>query len=572
MEKINKLINIINNHNLDGYIIPKNDEFFSEYISKEKDCLKFISNFSGSYGFAIILKDKNYLFVDGRYTQQAKIQSGSYFNIQTIPHKMPGDILKKKQLKIGFCSKLFTENILKKLFRKSKCNLVAMNKDLISMPKKKNASKKIFKSFLLNEKQTGEIYKKKINKLSKILIKRKIDIQFISASENIAWLLNIRGGDSNFSPILNSYLIMEPKKKFIFFCDLKKISTEIKKKLKNIKILDIKYIESFLKNIKKKKIQIDSASCSIYFKNILKKDNSIIEITDPIYLLKSIKNKIEINNTIKSHVYDGAALTKFLFWIKKNYKKSKITEISAQNKLLKFRKMNKTFQSLSFPTISGCGPNGSIIHYKAEKKSNRLLSEGDIYLIDSGGQYKFGTTDVTRTISLNNKDRKIKDIFTRVLKCHITVANFKLRKNTSGSEIDLVARSPLRKINLDYAHGTGHGVGYYLNVHEGPQSISRGNKVILKKGMIISNEPGFYQPNKFGIRIENLIFIKKINKKLKFENLTMAPIDRSLINKSLLNNVEKIWLNKYHRNVFQRLKKFMDKEELKELKKSCSNI
>tara|TARA_B110000116_G_C16630758_1_gene488199 strand:+ start:92 stop:811 length:720 start_codon:yes stop_codon:yes gene_type:complete len=239
---------------------------------------------------------------------------------------------------------------------------------------------------------------------------------------------------------------------------------------------------------------------------------------------------------------------------------------------LSLEKKNKTFKSLSFPTISGSGPNGAIIHYKANKKSNRTLKKGDLYLVDSGGQYNFGTTDVTRTISLDNKQKRIKNIFTRVLKGHIAVANYKIKKNTYGSEIDVVAREPLKQINLDYAHGTGHGVGYFLNVHEGPQGISKGNKVKFKEGMIVSNEPGYYENGKFGIRIENLVTVKKVKNYYKFKNLTLAPIDKSLIQKELLNNSEIEWLNDYHSKVYYCLKKYMDKSELVDFKKFCSNI
>ena len=274
----------------------------------------------------------------------------------------------------------------------------------------------------------------------------------------------------------------------------------------------------------------------------------------------------------KTHVYDGAALTKFLFWVKNNFKIKKISEISAQEKLLKFRQSNKTFRSLSFPTISGSGPNAAIIHYKANQKSNRTLKKGDLYLVDSGGQYNYGTTDVTRTVSLDNNSPRIKNIFTRVLKGHIAVANYKLNKNTCGSEIDAVARKPLKQINLNYEHGTGHGVGYFLNVHEGPHAISKGNKIKFKEGMIVSNEPGYYEKGSFGIRIENLITIKKFKKSIKFENLTLAPIDKSLVEKKLLNKNEINWLNKYHLKVFNNLKKYMNKSELIDLKSSCSNI
>ena len=232
-------------------------------------------------------------------------------------------------------------------------------------------------------------------------------------------------------------------------------------------------------------------------------------------------------------------LTKYLFWIKNNFNKKKISEISGSEKLNKFRKKNSRFKFSSFPTISGSGPNGAIIHYKADKKSNRILKNGDLYLVVAGGQYNYGTTDVTRTISLNNSSKKIKNIFTRVLKGHIAVSNYKIKKNTTGSDIDFEARKYLKEIGLDYSHGTGHGVGYFLNVHEGPQAISKYNKIKFNEGMVVSNEPGFYRKNEYGIRIENLLFVNKKKDKRYFENLTMVPIDKNLIDENLLNENEK---------------------------------
>ncbi len=572
MEKINKLKNLFKYYNLDGYVVPKNDEFFGEYTSENKDKLKFISNFSGSYGFALILKKKNYLFVDSRYTLQANIQSGKYFSVLTIPKKFPSDILKKKKLKIGFDPKLYTQKTLKIFFQKTNCNLVSINQNLIDKLWVNKVKLNSGKFYVLPKEATSQNYKLKISKLINLLYKKGIDFQFISASENVAWLLNIRGKDSEFSPIPNAYLSLESDEKITLFCDLNKVDIAFKKKFKKIKFIDIKHTGLFLAKIKNKKISIDSSSCSIYFENILKRNNKIVEVLDPTYFLKSIKSSKEIKNTIKSHIYDGAALTKFLFWIKKNYRKKNINEISAQERLLRFRKKNKDFMFSSFPTISSSGPNGSIIHYRASKKSNRQLKNGDIYLVDSGGQYHFGTTDVTRTISLNNNSKRIKDIFTRVLKGHIAVANYKIKTNTYGSHIDTVARKPLKEINLDYGHGTGHGVGYFLNVHEGPLAISRNNREKFKEGMIVSNEPGYYENGKFGIRIENLVRVKKNKKFFSFDNLTMAPIDKSLINKKNLKKKEIHWLNSYHQKVFNNLKKFMNKSELLNLKKACSKI
>ena len=389
----------------------------------------------------------------------------------------------------------------------------------------------------------------------------------------MAWLLNIRGHDTDYSPLPNSHAFIGKNKEVFLFCNLKKINKSFKSKLnKRIKIFDFDQIRNFISNLSDKKIMTDLLTCSVFFKNLINKNNLIVEQQDPIYFLKSLKNKTEIKNSIKSHIYDGAALTKFMFWLKNNFKIKKITEISAQEKLLKFRKKNKSFHSLSFPTISGTGPNGAIIHYKANKKSNRLLRKGDVYLVDSGGQYLFGTTDVTRTLSLDVNSTKIKEIFTRVLKGHIAVSSYNLNKSSNGDKIDQAARKPLKEINLDYPHGTGHGVGCFLNVHEGPQGISRGNQVKFQEGMITSNEPGYYKKNHFGIRIENLTYVKRIKNKLKFEELTLAPIDKSLIDKNFLTVAEKYWLNKYHQKVFKNLKIFMNSSELTQLKQACSNI
>ena len=572
MEKIEKLKKILKREKIDGYIIPKNDEFFGEYIPNYNDRLNFISDFTGSYGFALVLKDKNYLFVDGRYTLQANNQSGNSFKIVTIPDKMPSDILKGKKLSIGFDPKLFTEKTLFIFFGKNKYKLKPIFRNLIDEIWKRKIVKNENKFYLLPIGVVSEKYQFKINKISKHLKNKKSDFLFVTSSENNAWLLNIRGRDTNYTPIPHSYILIDKNKKIKFFCNLNKISSPLRRSLKSVKFLDIKDCAKTLLGIKKKKFIIDDSSCSLFFKNIIDKNNKILNLRDPIYFFKAIKGKQEIENIKKAHIYDGVALTKYLLWIKKNFYKKNVTEITASQKLLKFRKKNKKFKFLSFPTISGTGPNGAIIHYKATKDTDRKLKKGDIYLVDSGGQYEFGTTDVTRTISLKNSNKRIKDIFTRVLKGHIAVSNFKLKKNTSGSEIDTKARKYLKQIGLNYAHGTGHGVGYFLNVHEGPHAISKRNKINFQKGMIVSNEPGYYEKNKFGIRIENLIYVKENQKKLAFENLTMAPIEKDLIIQEKLNKKEKDWLNNYHKTVFKNLSKSMNKTETLELKKACSAI
>ena len=572
MKKIIKLRKLFKQFNIDGYIVPKNNNFFGEYVPTAEDNLNYISNFTGSAGFAVILKNKNFIFVDGRYTTQANIQCGRDYKIVTIPQKYPFNIF-NKNLNLGFDPRLHTENSLSNLFRNSFIKLKPINENLIDQlwKRKKNLNAKSF--YLIGDKKAGEKLKDKLSKVKKQIISSKIDYLFTTASENIAWLLNIRGSDTDYSPLPNSHAFINKKGEVILFCNLKKINRSLKSKLsKQIKIYDFNQLPNFILSLLNKKILIDILTCSVFFKTLINKNNSVIEKQDPIYFLKSLKNKTEIKNSIKSHIDDGAALTKFIFWLKNNFKTKKITEISAQKKLLMFRKKNKSFYSLSFPTISGTGPNGAIIHYKADKKSNRRLKKGDVYLVDSGGQYLYGTTDVTRTLSLDVNKPEIREIFTRVLKGHIAVSSYKLNHLSNGDKIDRVARKPLRDINLDYPHGTGHGVGYFLNVHEGPQGISKGNMVKFKEGMITSNEPGFYKKNHFGIRIENLIYVKKIKNKLKFIELTLAPIDKSLIMKKLLTPSEKHWLNSYHQRVFKKIKHFMNKFELDQLKQACSNI
>jgi len=392
----------------------------------------------------------------------------------------------------------------------------------------------------------------------------------ITAPENVAWLLNIRGKDSSYSPIPNCNAIINYKKTVTLIVENNKIGKNFKFHFgKNLKYLNPSNIIEYLDNLdSKENFLIDKITCSLFYKAKIAKKFKYVEKIDPIFFLKSKKNNVEINNTIKSHIIDGVALTKFIYWIKNNINKLKITELSAQKKLEQFRKKNRNYISPSFNTISGSGPNGAMPHYRVNSKTNRKIKINDIYLCDSGGQYHYGTTDVTRTICFCKQPRRIKNIFTKVLKGHIGVAIYKLKKNTTGKQLDVVARSALKKSGLNYAHGTGHGVGYFLNVHEGPQAISKINNIQLKEGMILSNEPGYYESNKFGIRIENLIFIKKYNNKLRFQNLTLAPIEKDLINFKLLNQKEKKYLSEYSKKIYFILNPYLNKYEKNWLRSS----
>jgi len=544
-------------YNIDGYVVPKNDDYFTEYSKINR--LKIISNFSGSAGLAIILKDKNYLFTDGRYTIQSKIESGKYFKIVSYEKIINCNLF--KNLRLGLDPKLFTHQQITNYFLKNNKIKFLSNNLIDEIKKQKNVKSVPF--FSLKDKIVGENSKSKINTIVNYLKKNKADNLFVSAPENVAWILNIRGSDGPNSPVPNSRLIINKSKKIFLVTEPYKAKKLLKEKIINKnQLVDKNDLTKKIFSLSGKNFIIDNKSCSVFYENIIKSKFKIIKREDPSYLLKAIKNNTEIDNMINSHVIDGVALTKFIYWIKKVNKK-KITEVDAQMKLEMFRKKNKKYLYPSFETIAGAGENGAIVHYRAKKSSCRTIRKSDIFLCDSGGQYKYGTTDVTRTICFTKPKPSIKNIYTKVLKGHIAVANTDLEIHNIGKKIDKRARKYLNESKLDYAHGTGHGVGFFLNVHEGPQSISKLNKVKIQEGMILSNEPGYYKKDSYGIRIENLVYVKKFKKKIYFENLTLAPIEKDLINYNLLTKSEKDYLFKYHLNVYSKLSKYLSLNERK---------
>ena len=553
-DSINALKKKFKDYQIDGYIIPKNDNYFSEYASNDR--LKKITKFSGSAGIAVILKKINYLFVDGRYTLQANQESSNYFKIIEIHKKFPNKII--KNLNLGYDPSLFTKNTLKKYF--SNNNVVAINNNLIDQIFKFNKIKtKPF--FSLNKKVVGESHHSKISKVVKFIKSNNADYLFVSAPENVAWLLNIRGYDSPISPIPNARLIINKNKKIYLITEKSKAKTIIKEKKINSKyIIDENNLSNLFYQLEEGTFIIDNKSCSILYENIIKKRFKLLRIDDPIYKLKSIKNEHEIKHMIEAHKKDGLALTKFIYWIK-NINKKTITEVQAQNRLERFRKLNRAYLFPSFNTIAGAGANGAIVHYRAKPKNTKKIKKQDLLLVDSGGQYKYGTTDVTRTICFSRQKKSVLNAYTNVLKGHIAVIQTNLNKINTGKKIDIRARKFLKKAGLDYAHGTGHGVGFFLNVHEGPQSISKHNSIKLTKGMILSNEPGFYKKGHFGIRIENLVYVKKLKKKLLFENFTLAPIEKDLINYKLLNKTEKDYLFRYHLKIYSEYSSSLNKNE-----------
>jgi len=574
LDNLNKLKKALIKKNIDAYLVPKNDFFFNEFIKTGNDRLRYVSNFTGSAGTALILHKKNYLFVDGRYTLQAKQESGHLFNIIDISKINILSFLKKNytNIKIGFDPNLFRFQVIKNIL-KEKINLVSIEKNLIEQiwkDKKKEVSKN---AFILENQYCGISHIKKIKKLRDLLDINKKNSFFISSNENVCWLLNIRGEDSIYSPLLNAFALIQ-QNKITVFCNLKKVSNKLIKSFKkDVQFSDIKSLKEKLIKTKIFSVKIDPATTSYGLIKFLQSSKIKCKfIQDPIFHLKSKKNKIEIQNLKIAHMFDGVALVKLFFWINQFKNKKKINEISCQKQLENFRKENSFYLGPSFPPISGFNKNGAIIHYNATNKTNQLLTGNGIYLLDTGGQYLWGTTDVTRTISLGKPSLYKKNIYTRILKGHLALRNFELKNNTTGAQLDQAARKYLKQIGLDYPHSTGHGVGYCLNVHENPPSISKKSKDKFAVGQVVSNEPGYYLERQFGMRIENLVYVNKIKKKLLFKDLTLVPYDKNLINKNLLSRLEIKYLNNYHKEVFEKLNSFLNLKELSFLKKICSPL
>ena len=574
LDNLNKLKKVLIKKNIDAYLVPKNDCFFNEFIKTGNDRLRYVSNFTGSAGTALILHKKNYLFVDGRYTIQAKQESGHLFSIIDISKINISSFLKKNytNIKIGFDPNLFRFQTIKNIL-KEKINLVSIEKNLIEQVWK-DKKKEVYKNaFILENQYCGISHIKKIKNLRDLLDINKKNSFFISSNENVCWLLNIRGEDSIYSPLLNAFALIQ-QNKITVFCNLKKVGNKLIKSFKkDVQFSDIKSLKEKLIRTKIFSVKIDPATTSYGLIKFLQSSKIKCKfIQDPIFHLKSKKNKIEIQNLKIAHMFDGVALVKLFFWINQFKNKKKINEISCQKQLENFRKENSFYLGPSFPPISGFNKNGAIIHYNATNKTNQLLTGNGIYLLDTGGQYLCGTTDVTRTISLGKTSLYKKNIYTRILKGHLALKNFKLKNNTTGAQLDQAARKYLKQIGLDYPHSTGHGVGYCLNVHESPPSISKKSKDKFAVGQVVSNEPGYYLERQFGMRIENLIYVNKIKKKLLFEDLTLVPYDKNLINKDLLSRLEIKYLNNYHKEVFEKLNSFLNLKELNFLKKICSPL
>ena len=552
----------------DALLVPREDMFSGEEVPKSEERLKYITNFTGSAGFAIIVSNENLksaIFSDGRYQLQLKKQVDTkFFDVFNGGINEIGNFLKdnEKYLKIiAFDPWLLTSikyETLSKILKSTPLILKATEKNLIDEIWKKRPTETQKSIFQLPIKRTGENFLSKINRLKKVITNIGGDYYVLFNPAGLSWLLNIRCRDLEYTPVSRSFCIISSEGEVFIFSDNSTFEI-ITKNHSKIHLLQINELTSFLKKLKNKNFLIDPVFLPLQIKYlILNMRLNIQTISCPIEEFKSIKNSNELNGFKVSHLKDGLAFLKLFFWLEKNLSSQHLTEITISKKLYEFRSLEETFICESFATISAFKDNGAIIHYKADKSSDKKIDKDGLYLIDSGAHYSEGTTDTTRTIKIGKVSEEMINNYTLVLKGHIAIATAIFPKNTKGREIDSLARKALWSEGKDYAHGTGHGVGCLLSVHEGPISISKHSKCDIKQGMVISNEPGYYKNGEYGIRIENLEVVSKKYLKnsenfLYFENLTRVPFELELINKEILTIDEINWINLYHEKVYREL-------------------
>lgn len=574
-EKVASLRHEIKNHGLDGYLIPRADEFQGEFVAPYAERLKWLTGFTGSGGCAVVLEDKAFVLTDGRYTLQASRQVDSaLFQTGDYIKKPIGDWLHahaKEGAVIGFDPWLFTAAQIEKIQKK------AGKKGIILKPVDENLVDQIWGDqpakpngavMLFDEKVAGISAKQKCEMIGNDIAEQGGAAALLTMPDSIAWLLNVRGSDIDYIPSVLSYVLIDTNGAVTWFIDPTKISKDVQAALgKDVVITPPEKTEVTLLALAKKMdkpMLIDQSRTPIWFQNVFANAGvKILDQKDPTVHPKSLKTKTEQDAIRNAHIADGIALVKFMKWLEEEGAKATPSEISASEKLREFRSEHPAFKDDSFPTIAGFGASGAVIHYRASESTNTKIESGNMLLVDSGGQYCegdcVGTTDITRTIGIGEVPHEMKESFTRVLQGHIALASAKFPKGTIGAQVDILARKPLWDVGLDYAHGTGHGVGCYLQVHEDAANISSRGQTAFEPGMLISNEPGYYKEGEYGIRTENLVLVKEVDEKsLCFETVSFAPIDRNLIVVDMLSATEVEWINAYHAQVFEKLSPHMD--------------
>ena len=549
---------------LDGFVVPHSDAHQNEFLPPDAERLAWLTGFTGSAGTAVVLADRAAIFVDGRYTLQVRDQvDGNAYEflhlIETPVDCWLGTVL-GEGTRLGFDPWFHTQAQKERLARVvtgAKADLVSVTEnplDAVWTDRPPPPAAPVVPHDLA---YAGRDSAAKRAEIAGVLAKAGADAAVLTQPDSIAWLLNVRGGDVDHTPLPLSFAILKADATVDWYVASQKLTDGLAAHLGNgVSVQPPETFADGLKALSEKRVRVASDSAAAWVFERLS-GAEILRGEDPVTLPKAIKNEAELDGTRTAHARDGVAMARFLHWLDEAAQDATIDEITAADRLAAFRSTGEHFRDLSFDTISCAGPNGAIVHYRVTPETNRKLEPGSLYLVDSGAQYLDGTTDITRTVAIGTPTEEMRDRFTRVLKGHIGIANMRFPDGTTGGQIDAFARHALWQAGLDYDHGTGHGVGSYLGVHEGPQRISKaGSGTALKPGMIVSNEPGYYKTGEYGIRIENLVAVTPPEAiaggeraMLGFESLTLAPIDRRLIVSDLLTDAERDWLDDYHARV-----------------------
>jgi Xaa-Pro aminopeptidase len=571
---------------LDGVFIPHDDEYQNEYLPACYERLAWATGFTGSAGAAFIFQKSAIVFVDGRYTLQVKQQlAPKMFEVGDLIEPGPFGWLAKQTLagqKIGYDPRVISPDSLEKLVeaaKKAGAELVATETNPVDAAWTDRPAEPLAQVVPHDIAYAGESSSSKRARLGKMLQDQKIDASVITSPASIAWLFNVRGGDVSRTPLPLGRAFLYSDGQAELFLNPSKVGAELGAHLGNeVSLRSSNELERRMAKLQGKRVGLDPAMASSWFFTALSKAGAeIVRTQDPVMLPRARKNATEIEGMRNAHRRDGAALSRFLRWFEDYGQTGEVTEIDAARRVEEFREATGELRDLSFNAISSAGPNAAINHYRPDTQTNRKLERGTLFLLDSGGQYLDGTTDVTRTLAIGEPTEEMKERNTRVLKGHIALARVRFPKGTSGSALDVLARLSLWEGGLDYDHGTGHGVGSYLGVHEGPHRISKApNNVALEPGMVVSNEPGYYKPGAWGIRIENLQFVtepKPVNggdrEMMGFETLTLAPLDRRLILPGLLTEQEWVWIDRYHARVLAEVGPLLSEDDRAWLAQAC---
>ncbi|MER2519597.1 MAG: aminopeptidase P family protein [Bdellovibrionales bacterium] len=577
------------NRGLDGFLVPMADEYQSEYVPASARRVEFLSGFTGSAGFIAVLRDKAAFFTDGRYTLQARQQiPAKLFALLDVIEESPAAWLGKQAgqgTRIGYDPWLHTEDSVeryRKALEKAEAELVPVEQNPLDTIWPSRPPAPAEPIFAHDVTYAGQSSADKRKAIAQDLDKQGADAVALTDPTSIAWLLNVRGGDVPNAPLPLSFAILYRSGKVKWFVDPRKLTHGLEAFLgPDIAPEHPGQFPHALDRLgmDKATVRIDPASAPAWVFARLRAAKAVLNHgEDPCVMPRACKNETEINGMRAAHRRDGAALAKFFAWLDEAWASEQVTELSAEEKLAEFRAQGDMYRGPSFDTICGAGGHGAIVHYRATKATNAKLTNGQLVLIDSGGQYTDGTTDVTRTVALGQPSPEMRERFTRVLKGHIALAAVKFPEGIAGAHLDVLARQALWAVGLDYDHGTGHGVGSYLGVHEGPQSVSRRGMVALKPGMILSNEPGYYKAGSYGIRIENLQVVVKDavlgseRPMLGFETLTLAPIDTRLVDRFMLTSDEARWLNDYHTRVNDLLRPMVDEATARWLMRATAPV